>query len=235
MNIFEALKYVGKEEEKSLQLLFDTHKEYFTSLVDAENKKNPLFKDLVYAFTDLKGKKYYRFAEGLALPLERVGKLQDLFMYINTGMSGAQWDECVNNIEQAIYNGLSKPEVAGVIGAQLKVIKEMRQTVFHTELLYNMAAVQLVREDESIVNYNNEIQLEKVNQFKLEVEKTGSFFFFHQTDLKTLRNYLELSQAEWTSLWHESEINQEQLSKINLYLKQSINESLSIKKNLKNT
>lgn len=217
---------------------FNEHREAILGLLrEEQNSKNPYTK-LQHCYTDLNGMHYYIFPDGMSLPIERTGKLQDFYMYINTGMSATEWHKAIDVIDEALYKGLANTKVAGTIGAQNKVLKDMIGMVFHTELIYNMVAVQMIREDEQPFEFSQPIHEEKVAQFKLESKNNSTYFFFQTLPIKDLRlldNFLKLSQAEFTALWLESEIRQMENQKINDYLKQLLKEISTGEKSLKNS
>ncbi len=128
------------------------------------------FSDLKLAFTDLNGKKYYQPQQGWNIPIERLGKLQEFTMWMSAAISPEELDKLIDAADRLLTDGLKTGKNAAKIGAILSQIKERRKMCIHTELLYNYAACSLIREDEVVDKYDNDIQMQKVIQFKeLEV------------------------------------------------------------------
>lgn len=221
-------------DQAKLQLVFNANKEAFLKLVESEQKHQFVKDNLVYGIT-IAGKKYYRVADGAATPLERLGKLQDFFMYINTGMSAAEWTDALDLQSKLLNEGVANPNVASRLGALNIKLREMTEKVFHTELLYNIVAILTIREDEDPLTFNEQVHNEKIEAFKEEAATVGTYFFFHSTELKELSNYLKFSEAEWTALWHDSERAQMNFKMILEYLKGSGQKSTKDEKTLVTT
>jgi len=87
-------------------------------------------------------------------------------------------------------------------------------------VFYNILAVQWVREDESVYEFNETIQFEKVQSF-IQADKEHTGFFFHQPELKGLLSLLRITHEDVPSYLKES-VNQakvlaEKLAVINSY------------------
>lgn len=160
--------------------------------------------DLIYAFTDKKGKKYYTFPEKMALSVDRWGELQKYLTFMSSALTGEELDEMIDVADKALTEGLLQKKNASKIGAILHEIRQRRDMVIHTELVYNYLAVQYIREDELPDRFNNVIQMEKVDQFKEEDNK----FFFALPELKKLQDLFQMSEQEWIKYWKQSQMFQ---------------------------
>lgn len=169
---------------------------------------------LELAFTDSKGVRYYKFPEHLALPIERFGQLNKYMMWMVRGICGDEFKEMLDDADKYLADGLLQKKNASKLGFILTQMREREQMVIHTELLYNFIAVQLVREDEPVEYFNNQIQMEKIDRFKEECAKGNTYDFFLQTGLKKLSDLYNMSEAEWKELWQESLLNQETLKEM---------------------
>ena len=76
------------------------------------------------------------------------------------------------------------------------------------ELIYNILAVQLVREDETIEAFDNDMQMRKVEQLKKEVAKYGCGFFLQFKELKKLYDFSTMSESEWEEYWISCQMEQ---------------------------
>ena len=171
---------------------------------------------LEYCYTDMEGKKYYRFGDTMALAIERFGKMKEYLMWIASGITPYELDKLIEFGEGALEEGIKSKgsKAAGKIGWVFTELRERKKLIIHTELLYNFLACQWVREDEDPATYNNEIQMQKVDQFKKEVASKDAYFFFQVKELKMLYEQLNLSKHEWTVFWEESLIKQEALKQM---------------------
>lgn len=187
------IKWIGKK--------FSSHPE--TSIPHAKLEK---------CFTDSLGIHYYKFPEAMSLPVERFGKLQEFMMWMSAGLTSAELDILLDEADKAIMAGLTTGKNASKIGFIITQIRERKNMVIHTELLYNFLAVQVIREDEKPEFFNNQIHLEKIEQFKLETANGKTYDFFLQIGLKKLNDLFNMSEEEWTTFWGES-IRQQNLLK----------------------
>lgn len=199
---------------KSTEQLWKLHREDFLKIYASEQGLKIGHVDLEKWFIDSLGKQYYKFPKLMALPIERMGKLNELYSHLSAGISGSEMAKLTSAMDLILSQGIGKPEIASKLGAIVHILKERQKLIFHTEILYNILAVQAIREDERPDVYNNQIQMEKVTQFKEEVAQSNAHFFFHQIQLQTPIDLLRLSQSEWTALWHDSVVSQEALGEM---------------------
>lgn len=185
-------------------------------------------KSLEHAYTFKGGHRCYRFPKHMGLPLERFGKMKFYLMWMQSGISPQELRSLIEAASKALADGITNPENSSKIGLILEEMKGRERMTLHTELLYNFLAVQWVRDDEDPVTYNNQIQLEKVEMFREEVEAGNSYFFFQQTELKMLSTLYRMSEDEWKEYWNESLNNQSYLKAMEMMLaKPSANKSPS--------
>jgi len=131
-------------------------------------------------FIDKAGHKYYRFPKAMSLPIDRLGMLKMYNQYLAKGLTPEEDDAIDSAIEAALADGITNPKSgsAARIGALIMERKKRKEFSFHTELFYNILAVQWVRDDESPTVFDSAIQLEKVKTFIAEENKDGICFFF---------------------------------------------------------
>ena len=163
------------------------------------------FEQLELSFLDSNSKKFYKFTDKMALPLERWAHLNKYLALYERGLSGEALDELLDAMEQAIEDGITNPKKksAAKIGAIIHQMRWRKGMIVPTELLYNILAVQLVREDENIEAFDNEMQMKKVEQLKIEVEKFGCGFFLPFKELKKLYDFSTMSGSEWEQFWND--------------------------------
>lgn len=195
-------------KEQILFNLWSKHKKTFLSFYVKEVAKPILKTDLRYIFTDLNGKKYYEFSQDKPLPLERFGEQTRLLESFTKGFSAQEERPIYEEMKKALANGLKDTKMISRIAFLIGLLEDGINNPMHTELLYEIVAVQWVREDEMPETFNSKIQSEKVSAFKEYVATHGSYFFFQSAPLKKLNHLLNMSESEWTTLFHESLIRQ---------------------------
>lgn len=198
--------------ERILFRLWNKYKKTFLSFYVKEVAKPIQKTDLRYIFTDLAGKKYYEFSQDKPLPLERFGEQTRILQYITKGFSQQEQVLILDEMEKSLANGLKDTKMISRIAFLIGEMKDRASIVIHTELLYELVAVQWVREDEMPETFNSKIQSEKISAFKEYVSAHGSYFFFQSAPLKKLNHLLNMSETEWTTLFHESLIRQKALT-----------------------
>lgn len=181
---------------------------------------------LEYCHTDSLGDKYYKYPESMSLPIERFGKLQEYMMWMSSGITATELDSLLDEADKALTEGLTQKKNASKIGFILHEIRDRKNMVIHTELLYNFLAVQVIREDEDPEFFNNAIQMQKVERFKEETKNGKTYDFFLRIGLKKLNDLFSMSEQEWNRLWDES-IQQQKALKEAIKIIQSEKESLS--------
>jgi hypothetical protein len=171
---------IGKATTKDLNRLWLDHKEHFMKCLAIEqNNKSAQGKgELERRFIDSNGRSYFAYGKNSSLPIERLGKLMEYMQWMSAGLTSVELDKLLDAMDKAIMAGLKTGKNAARIGAILEEIRLRKKMVIHHELLYNYLAVQWIRDDENPLVFNNQIQLEKVEQFKIEVSKSNAYFFF---------------------------------------------------------
>lgn len=141
-----------------------------------------------------------RFSQSLAL-LER----------LSCGMSGKEMDRILNEMEKAIAAGLSNPKNAGLVSTYVHIIRERQDTVIHRDLLLNIAATWIVRDDENPAIINADIHEAKLKTFEAMCGE-ASHDFFTLADIEPLMPLLTMSPQEFQTLW---EYNKVQIQSLN--------------------
>lgn len=179
-----------------------------------EARKPVNVKSLELAFTDMNGINYYRFPEGMQMPIERWGKAKDWMMWMAAGITPVELDKLLDFAEKAMDEGLKKGKGLARVGFVLQELRERRNMIIHTELIYNFLATHWIREDERPEVIDQTIHDQKVEQFRKEVIDGDTYFFFQQTELKKIYELYKLSQSELTKLLLDSIVKQEALKKM---------------------
>jgi hypothetical protein len=146
------------------------------------------------------GHTYYRFPKELNLPLERFSMSMSLMERISSGLSGSEMEKILAGMERALSAGLSNPKNAAVVATYIHVIRERQGTVIHRDLLLNLAATWVVREDEDPGQIDPDIHQQKLTLFE-GMCKEASHDFFTKLDIDPLMPLLNMSPQDFQILW----------------------------------
>lgn len=154
------------------------------------------FDDLNLAFVDTNGKAWYEFPDGLGNPMKRIAANLQAYEYLTARLSPEMFDAAVTDINTALAHG--KIVEAGAILTRLKTLKD---EVIPLDVIINMIATDLVREDEPIDGDNSRIHQEKCDYLKDAIER-GDVFFFRLSVVKDLSERFKISKAGWKTILH---------------------------------
>jgi hypothetical protein len=152
---------------------------------------------------------YYKFPKELNLPIERFSMVMALMERLSSGLSGSEMDLILEKMELALSAGLSNPKNAALIATYIHIIRERNDTVIHRDILINLAATWLVRDDENPNVINADIHKEKVTLFDAMC-KEGSHDFFTRIGIEPLVPLLTMSASDFQILWDHN-VQQQQL------------------------
>lgn len=136
--------------------------------------------NMVFAFHDLDGNSYYSFPKDLSIPIIRLGKLQEFYTWLSAGVTGIELEKLVNEADKALTDGIKNAKGIAKIGFILSELKDRKNMVLHPELYYNIIATQIIRHDEKVNEWNNDIHMQKVAAFKRMDSETDVFFLATQ-------------------------------------------------------
>lgn len=191
----------------SVKSFYLKHKDEIEQLRFKEHQKPVLVSALEETnFLDSNGKRHYRFPKLMAMPIDRLGQLKMFSQYLSKGLSAEEDDAIDSAIEKCLQDGLSNPKsgAAARIGALLMERKKRKQFTFHTQLFYNILAVQWVREDEKPLEFDQAIHFEKVQEFMKAEKDESILFFFQQPELSGLTSLLKILEKDVPTYFHES-------------------------------
>lgn len=168
LSIFSRKKYFEKHEKEFLEYL---HKKNGITL----RKEN-----LVLGFYDLDGNAYYKFPKELDLPIGRMGKMQEYMTWLLKGTSKEEYLQFLESADKAITDGLTNKKGGARLGFIISELTDRCNMALHDELFFNILAVQIIRHDESISEFDNDIHMQKVEMFKRMNAKDDTFFLHTQ-------------------------------------------------------
>jgi hypothetical protein len=152
------------------------------------------------------GRKYYRFPKDLSLPVNRFANSLLLLELLSSGLSGQEVDMILEVMEKAVHKGLQSPKNAASVVACIHAIKQRKNMIVHKDLLLNIAATFIIRDDESATgDMVSTIHDEKVKLFERLAEKEGEHGFFMSLAITKLSPCLEMSPDDFKELWSSTE------------------------------
>lgn len=164
---------------------------------------------LVFAFTDTHGKSYYEFPEGLAMPMTRIFKIQDYMTWMSRGLTADNIRDIGDRMDILLTEGIKTGKNGVKLGVLISELRDRNERFVPLELVYNYLACYYVREDENTLIVNEQIQKEKVAEFKNAAETVGlDSFFFQLKEYKRLSASLTTLNVNWDDIVQESQLHQ---------------------------
>jgi hypothetical protein len=189
-----------------LRLIFNLFEKKFISHLHRKNGTKLTKDNMVFSFHDLEGNAYYSFPKELSIPIVRFGKIQEFYTWLSAGMTGEEIEKLIDSADKAL-TGLVNGDKKGFAktGFILHEMKERKKMIIHPELYYNIIAAQLVRHDENVNEWNQDIQLQKVEQFK-RMDAEGDYFFLATNELLKQLTSLDITRNQLQTMLRESAI-----------------------------
>lgn len=207
-----------------IKWLYNRYKSDFIKLYQEECRPKSNFANMEYRFTDSNGKKYYGFTDEMAMSMDRFGYWEEFMIWWSNGLSEKIMHEYLDVIDDAIEQGIlpkkdrdknkfSPAVIIGVVSKQIRSAKDMSKPY---DLVMNMLACQLIREDEDLLTYNKAIQKEKVKQFMEEVENDNAFFLNFSEYKHLFASTITSPEDYLTSIKESQKIHQKVVEEIKL-------------------
>jgi hypothetical protein len=169
--------------------------------------------NLVLAFNDDDGNGYYKFPSNLEMPLSRLAKVKEYIMWLSRGVSKEEYLKAINAAKQGLEGGIKDGKGLAKIAFVLQELENRCEMVIHDELFYNIIACQLVRQDESTTEFNNEIQMQKVEAFR-DLDKKNDTFFLHIQEFLALFNLSNITKTKYDTLMKGSQLSRQAKEKM---------------------
>lgn len=196
-----------------LKWIFNRYEKKFLQFLHKKNGIKLTKDNLTISFHDLDGNAYYKFPKGIELPLSRVSKMQEYMMWMQKGFDSKEYLEALDYAESGLENGIKDGKGLSKIGFILGQFRERTKMIIHDELFYNIIAIQVIRHDESVTDFSNDIHMQKVEMFKKMNKADDTFFLATQEYLEAF-GLLNTTKSQLDKLLHESRVLRESLSKL---------------------
>lgn len=194
--------------------MFNTVKNYKNSeqfKTDALNfafsqQSKPVNFDLLHQiFIDSNGKRYFKYNQDSDTPIVRKGKIDESMAMALSKFSEGEMDVFITKGDELCSTALNSLTQEGRIDnvAKLKAFFEemkSRQTIpLHPDMMFEVVAYMYIREDEKHDEVDEDIQAQKIIQFKKD-SKGGLRDFFYMAALKEYIPYLNISDEDFQKL-----------------------------------
>jgi hypothetical protein len=134
------------------------------------------------------------------MPLERFSMSMALLERLSSGISGTEMEMILEAMEKALSAGLSNPKNAALIATYIHIIRERQDTIIHRDILLNIAATWIIRDDEDPTIINNDIHKEKLEVFE-KMCNGGVHDFFTILGIEPLIPLMSMSPEDMKNLW----------------------------------
>ena len=155
--------------------------------------------NLVKVFTQ-EGYNYLRFPKETNMPLERFSMSMALLERLSSGISGSEMDGILDGMEKALAAGLTNPKNAALVATYIHIIRERQDTIIHQDILLNIAATWIIRDDEDPTIINGDIHKEKLEVFE-KMCSGGAHDFFTRLGIEPLLPLMSMSPEDFKKLW----------------------------------
>lgn len=167
---------------------------------------------------EMDGHKYYRFRDSGDVPLVRYKEIQAVLIQLDNRLTSAELMNILSIARESVVaaiEGQSRKDRGKGLQQCLWAIQEAesrhKELGLHTDLIVELAALNLIRGDENPFEINEGIQAEKLRLFKREF--TSHDFFLSAGMNEFLPNAGQLA-AVWQQLWQTSDQHQQKKNAI---------------------
>lgn len=199
--------------EKNLQSVWSKHREELLKLLYSEQPKVPGIDKLALRYTDKKGNQYFGWERDADIPTVRYAKVLEFLQYMIKGVSAKEDELLDNQLLSILEEGVKDINSKAFARASAIVMERQmrRKMIVHTQLCYDVLAVQICRQDENPYDFSNPIHLEKVDML-MEENKDGHVdFFFRMHELKRVRDLLGIPKEDWQLFLTEYQVKEKRL------------------------
>lgn len=179
-------------------LKYSAPKEWIDDYVRLKWVRPPDFTDLTLAFVDTLGRKWYEYPTASAIPLQRMDAQLRNVGFLSAMISGEQMTETRADINKALAHG----DMVGA-GAIFSRFFDNAEKVVPMDIMINLIALTLVREDELPDRFDQATHSDKCDFLKAAIER-GDGFFFRLTEVKRLSGAFKIGEDHWAMLSQRS-------------------------------
>lgn len=167
-----------------------------------ETYKPDMMKGLKFALV-CEGHKYYIYQNIFDIPIERMGRIQDLVIQLQRMVSKEELDVFLENMENALNASVSGAAVKNLaqIGFLVGEMRKRKEMLIHPDVMMELAGAVLIREDQNPGEWNAEFEQKKVESFRNAYKGKELYDFFVLAGLSQYFPNMEYLEEDWTIFW----------------------------------
>lgn len=202
--------------KKLIQLIYSIAPTAFNALAFEKNHSHKDWREhCEIGFIDSDGTKYWRYKPDYKMPIQRMTYIDTLkLQYIQSW--SLQEQQLFDDKLTHLFETLEKDKGLGSYYKQLASLKSLldekqlrKNQVIQIDILIEMVACLLIRDDENPFEVNEKLLAEKVETFKKKI----NFNFLKQKSILEWMNLSHLTEQEFTQLWQLSQQYMDKRSK----------------------
>ena len=149
------------------------------------------------------GHKYYIYPNIFDIPIERMGRIQDLVIQLQRMLSREELDVFLENMENALNASVSGAAVKNLaqIGFLVGEMRKRKEMLIHPDVMMELAGAVLIREDQNPGEWNAEFEHKKVEAFRNAYKGKELYDFFVLAGLSQYFPNMEYLEEDWTIFW----------------------------------
>jgi len=184
------------------KIVYKLFKKELTQMVWDETYKPDMMKGLKFALV-CEGHKYYIYQNIFDIPIERMGRIQDLVIQLQRMVSKEELDVFLENMENALNASVSGAAVKNLaqIGFLVGEMRKRKEMLIHPDVMMELAGAVLIREDQNPGEWNAEFEQKKVEAFRNAYKGKELYDFFVLAGLSQYFPNMEYLEEDWTIFW----------------------------------
>lgn len=184
-----------------IRLLYRIFKRQILKIYYSEQSSKKGFEKMEPIFVDSEGRRYFKVKNDFDLPILRAKELEKRLQRNMSGLSDNNLNMFIKAMKKALNDG-KKPDLS-MIGHLLIEMERRQDLLLHEDIMFDIVAFTLIREDEDPAVIDLNIHDEKVKQF-MKDSKEGLFDFFYRAGLMEYLPYLKNMEEDWNEYLEES-------------------------------
>jgi hypothetical protein len=184
------------------KIVYKLFQRELTQMVWDETYKPDMMKGLKFALV-CEGHKYYIYSNIFDIPIERMGRVQDLVIQLQRMVSREELDVFLENMENALNASVSGAAVKNLaqIGFLVGEMRKRKEMLIHPDIMMELAGAVLIREDQNPGEWNAEFEQKKVEAFRNAYKGKALYDFFVLAGLSQYFPNLEYLEEDWIIFW----------------------------------
>ena len=184
------------------KIVYKLFKKELTQMVWDDTYKPDKMRGLKFALT-CKGHRYFIYQNVFDIPIERMGRIQDLVIQLQRMLSREELDVFLENMENALNASVSGAAVKNLaqIGFLVGEMRKRKEMLIHPDVMMELAGAVLIREDQNPGEWNAEFEQKKVEAFRNAYKGKELYDFFVLAGLSQYFPNMEYLEEDWTIFW----------------------------------